>query len=89
MTQPSKQTKGAGSAGPAQGVASEAARSPQSGDSAATQADDAPDTSTCADCGSSEVIYVTDDPATEDKGYCELHVPANVTKKQIEEQGRG
>lgn len=50
--------------------------------------DDGPDLTHCADCGSEEVVYVTEDPAAEEKGYCKTHVPANVTPKMIEEQGR-
>lgn len=81
-------TKGATDAGPAQGVASEAARSPQSGADSAPEADQPRDTSVCGDCGSTEVVYVTEDPAAESVGYCAKHVPANVTAKMVEEQGR-
>lgn len=32
----------------------------------------------CADCGSTEVVVTTDDPAAEPKSYCITHKPANV-----------
>lgn len=80
--------KGTADAGPAQGVATEAARSPESGAGTAPEADVPFDTSKCADCGSTEVIYVTEDPAAEPRGYCATHLPANITPKMVEEQGR-
>lgn len=63
---------------------------PTSVDDPAPQADDAtaPDHSKCADCGSTDVVYVTEDPAAESKAYCDNCKPANVTEKMVEEQGR-
>ncbi len=81
--------KGAQDAGPAQGLATEAARSPQSGaDTTPPAANEGRDTTVCGDCGSEKVVYVTEDPAAEAVGYCAAHVPANVTDKMVEAQGR-
>lgn len=33
---------------------------------------------TCADCGSTEVVVTTSDPAAEPRDYCRVHAPANV-----------
>lgn len=83
MTQPSK-NRGAASAGPAEGVASEKARS--ASDTDAAKAEDTADLTRCGDCGSEEIVYVTDDPAAQKVAYCATHKPANVTDKMVEEQ---
>lgn len=51
------------------------------------QDDASVDLTKCADCGSDKVVYVTEDPAAEQRGYCATHKPANVTDKMVQEQG--
>lgn len=83
-------TKGAPNAGPAQGVASEAARSPegQPDPTSAPNEPAQPEPKVCVDCGSDKVIYRTEDPAAESKMYCANCKPANVTDEMVEAQGR-
>lgn len=83
-----KQHREAADAGPAQGLATETPSSTAGGADTTAVADQTRDTSICGDCGSEEVIYVTKDPAAEEVGYCKTHLPANVTAKMVEEQGR-